>query len=193
VAPRAEEVALGVLTGTFDTGTNEYSLIPGGRTLPFGISHRVTQCRTRWSKFDNVSLTEFPNLFAMATRSRLVIFGSVVTPIALYFGASMTMDHFERQGWRFFNTGKDITTSLGLLSKALHLKDGNQGLLAPVAPSAMKDGLGCVPNLLSELAGQVRGNPPGETNENYPVPIRQCSFKDGEEAEHIQFSAFVLP
>jgi hypothetical protein len=70
-----------------------------------------------------VSLTEFPNLFAMATRSRLVIFGSVVTPIALYFGASMTMDHFERQGWRFFNTGKDITTSLGLLSKAVHSKD----------------------------------------------------------------------
>jgi hypothetical protein len=59
----------------------------------------------------------------MATRSRLVIFGSVVTPIALYFGASMTMDHFEGQGWRFFNTGKDISTSLGLLSTALHSKD----------------------------------------------------------------------
>jgi len=61
----------------------------------------------------------------MAARSRLFIFGSVVTPIALYFGASMTMDHFDREGWRFFNTGKDITTSLGLLSKALQSKDAS--------------------------------------------------------------------
>ena len=59
----------------------------------------------------------------MASRSRLFIFGSVITPIALYFGASMTMDHFERQGWRFFDNGKDITTSLGVLSKALQSKD----------------------------------------------------------------------
>ncbi len=90
----------------------------------------------------------------MATRSRLVIFGSVVTPIALYFGASMTMDHFERQGWRFFNTGKDITTSLGLLSKALHLKDtsaiagfytadfsGSRLGLASLVESEEKDGI----------------------------------------------------
>ena len=55
--------------------------------------------------------------------NRLFIFGSVLTPIALYFGASMTMDHFDRQGWRFFNTGKDITTSLGWMAKALQSKD----------------------------------------------------------------------
>src|SRR6185369_523003 len=59
----------------------------------------------------------------MANRNRLFIFGSVLTPIALYFGASMTMDHFERQGWRFFDTGKDVTTSLGRMAKALQSKD----------------------------------------------------------------------
>src|SRR5580765_6166564 len=59
----------------------------------------------------------------MANRSRLFIFGSVVTPIALYFGASMTMDHFEGQGSHFFNTGKSITTSLGSMAKAIQSKD----------------------------------------------------------------------
>src|SRR5947209_442238 len=56
----------------------------------------------------------------MAARNRLFL---LVTPIALYFGASMTMDHFEGKGWHFFNTGKDITTSLGWMAKALQSKD----------------------------------------------------------------------
>src|SRR6266542_249008 len=56
-------------------------------------------------------------------RSRIFIFGSVLTPVALYFGASMTMDHFDRQGWRFFNTGKDIATHLGSMAKAVQSKD----------------------------------------------------------------------
>ena len=59
----------------------------------------------------------------MANRGRIFIFGSVLTPIALYFGASMTMDHFDRQGWRFFNTGKDIVTNLGSIAKAVQSKD----------------------------------------------------------------------
>src|SRR5438132_183400 len=59
----------------------------------------------------------------MATRSRIFIFGSVLAPVALYFGASMAMDHFDEQGWRFFNTGKNIVTHLGSLAKAVQSKD----------------------------------------------------------------------
>ena len=59
----------------------------------------------------------------MANRSRIFIFGSVLTPIALFVGASMTMDHFDRNGWKFFNTGKDIATNLGSLAKAVKAKD----------------------------------------------------------------------
>src|SRR5579872_6311702 len=59
----------------------------------------------------------------MDNRNRIFIFGSVLTPIALYFGASMTMDYFEREGWRFFNTGKDIVSNLGSLAKAVKAKD----------------------------------------------------------------------
>src|SRR5438093_13747687 len=59
----------------------------------------------------------------MANRNRIFIFGSVLTPVALYFGASMTMDHFDRQGWRFFNSGKDIASQLVSLAKALQSKD----------------------------------------------------------------------
>jgi hypothetical protein len=69
----------------------------------------------------------------MANRSRIFIFGSVLTPVALYFGASMTMDHFDRQGWRFFNTGKDIATHLGSMAKAVRSKDiaGIESFYAP--------------------------------------------------------------
>ena len=35
----------------------------------------------------------------------------------------MAMDHFDREGWRFFNTGKDIVTTLGSLAKAVKAKD----------------------------------------------------------------------
>ncbi len=59
----------------------------------------------------------------MANRNRIFIFGSVLTPIALYLGASMTMDHLDRQGWRFFNTGKDIVSNLGSVAKAVQSKD----------------------------------------------------------------------
>src|SRR6266700_7854144 len=59
----------------------------------------------------------------MATRSRIFIFGSLIAPLALYFGGSMTIDHFDREGWRFFNTGKDITTRLGELAKAIQAKN----------------------------------------------------------------------
>src|SRR5262245_52708656 len=58
----------------------------------------------------------------MANR-RIFIFVSVLTPIALYFGASMGMDHFERKGWKFFNTGKDIVSNLESLAKAVRSKD----------------------------------------------------------------------
>ena len=90
----------------------------------------------------------------MANRSRLFIFGSVVTPIALYFGASMTMDHFEGQGSHFFNTGKSITTSLGSMAKAIQSKNapgigrfyaanymGSRLGLNSLAPSEEKDGV----------------------------------------------------
>src|SRR5437660_12241781 len=59
----------------------------------------------------------------MANRSRIFIFGSVLTPVALYLGASMTMDYFDRQGWRFFNTGKDIVSNLASVAKAVQAKD----------------------------------------------------------------------
>src|SRR5258705_5895547 len=90
----------------------------------------------------------------MASRNRLFIFGSVLTPIALYFGASMTMDHFERQGWHFFDTGKDVTTKLGQLAKALQSKDaaaiegfygadfsGSRLGLTKLEPAGDKDGI----------------------------------------------------
>src|SRR5262249_1477438 len=63
----------------------------------------------------------------MATRSRIFIFGSLIAPLALYFGGSMTIDHFDREGWRFFNTGKDIGTRLGEFAKVLQAKNA-QGL-----------------------------------------------------------------
>src|SRR5713226_5475164 len=59
----------------------------------------------------------------MANRSRIFVFGSVLTPVALYLGASMGMDHFDRTGWKFFNTGKDIATNLGSLAKSVKTKD----------------------------------------------------------------------
>src|SRR6266850_2535709 len=59
----------------------------------------------------------------MANRSRIFIFGSVLTPVALFVAASMTMDHFDRTGWKFFNTGKDIATNLGSMAKAVQAKD----------------------------------------------------------------------
>ena len=65
----------------------------------------------------------------MATRSRIFIFGSLLTPLALYFGGSMTIDYLDREGWRFFNTGKDIVTRLGEFAKVVQAKDA-QGLEA---------------------------------------------------------------
>ncbi len=56
--------------------------------------------------------------------SRKLIFGSLLTPFALYFGGSMVMDHVDRQGWRFFNSGKDIVATLGSMAKAAKGKDG---------------------------------------------------------------------
>ncbi len=58
----------------------------------------------------------------MAKRN-LFIFGSLLAPIALYLGGSMTMDHFDKEGWRFFNTGKDIVSTLGSMAKAAKSKD----------------------------------------------------------------------
>src|ERR1051325_8641228 len=59
----------------------------------------------------------------MATRSRIFIFGSLIAPLAVYFGGSMTIERFDREGWRFFNTGKDIVTRLGEFSKAVQGKN----------------------------------------------------------------------
>src|SRR5689334_3209540 len=69
----------------------------------------------------------------MAPRSRIVIFGSLLTPVALYLGASATMDHFDREGGRFFNTGKHIVTDLRSMAKALQSKDaaGIESVYAP--------------------------------------------------------------
>ena len=58
----------------------------------------------------------------MAKRN-LFIFGSLLTPIALYLGGSMAINHFDREGLRFFNTGKDIVTTLGSLAKVAKAKD----------------------------------------------------------------------
>ncbi|HTM50030.1 MAG TPA: CRTAC1 family protein [Bryobacteraceae bacterium] len=59
----------------------------------------------------------------MANRSRIFIFGSVLTPVALFVGGSMGMDYFDKQGWKFFDTGKDIVTNLGTMAKAIKAKD----------------------------------------------------------------------
>src|SRR5215475_15204662 len=55
--------------------------------------------------------------------SRFLIFGSVLTPLALYFGGSMGSDYMDRQGWRFFNSGKNIVDTLGTLAKSAKSKD----------------------------------------------------------------------
>jgi hypothetical protein len=55
--------------------------------------------------------------------NRKLIFGSLLTPLALYFGGSMVMDHMDRQGWRFFNSGRDIVTTLGSMAKVVRAKD----------------------------------------------------------------------
>src|SRR5436305_1135193 len=59
----------------------------------------------------------------MPNRSRYLIFGCVLSPIALYLGASMTMDRIDRTGWTFFNRGKAIVSTLGRLAQALQTKD----------------------------------------------------------------------
>ena len=35
----------------------------------------------------------------------------------------MAMDHVDRQGWRFFNSGRDIVTTLGSMAKVVQAKD----------------------------------------------------------------------
>src|SRR5690242_1541665 len=59
----------------------------------------------------------------MANRGFVYLFGSLLAPVALYLGVSMTMDHFDRQGIRFFDTGKSILTDLESLAKAVKAKD----------------------------------------------------------------------
>ncbi len=58
----------------------------------------------------------------MKNRKRIVIFGSVLAPVAFYFGGSMAVDHMDSEGWRFFNTGKDATIVLRKTGKAVKEK-----------------------------------------------------------------------
>ena len=66
----------------------------------------------------------------------------------------MTMDHYDHEGVRFFDTGKDITTNLGWLAKALQSRDaaaierfypadfsGTRLGLNSLAPADAKDGV----------------------------------------------------
>ena len=59
----------------------------------------------------------------MFNRSRKLIFGAALTPVALLVTGSATVEYLDREGWRFFNTGKDIVTSLGDMARAVRARD----------------------------------------------------------------------
>ncbi len=59
----------------------------------------------------------------MLTRNRLYIFGALLTPVALFVISLSAMEMVEKDGWRFFNTGKEIVQTLGRLGKALEAKN----------------------------------------------------------------------
>ncbi len=59
----------------------------------------------------------------MPSRNRLVIFGSVLAPVALYLGGTMSVDFVDQKGWQFFNTGRDATVMLRKIGEALHERD----------------------------------------------------------------------
>ncbi|MGH9719220.1 MAG: CRTAC1 family protein, partial [Bryobacteraceae bacterium] len=53
----------------------------------------------------------------------MFIFGTALTPVVLVLGGSMTMEYMDKSGWRFFNTGKSIVTTLSGLAKAIEARD----------------------------------------------------------------------
>ncbi len=59
----------------------------------------------------------------MMTRNRLYIFGALLTPVALFVISSSAMDTMDKNGWRFFNTGKEVVQTLGRLGKAIEAKN----------------------------------------------------------------------
>jgi hypothetical protein len=59
----------------------------------------------------------------MAKRSRMLVFGSVLTPVALVLGGSMMVESMDKQGWRFFNVGKDLTEVLREVAEGLKARD----------------------------------------------------------------------
>jgi hypothetical protein len=56
-------------------------------------------------------------------KNRVVIFGSVLAPVAFVLGGSMLVDKVDSDGWRFFNTGKDTTVVLRKLAVGLKKRD----------------------------------------------------------------------
>ena len=90
----------------------------------------------------------------MWTRNRLYIFGAVLAPVALYVVSSAAMDKVDKDGWRFFNTGKEIVQTLGRLGKALEAQKpeavggfysakfkGTRLGLTRLEPASEKDGI----------------------------------------------------
>ncbi|MEX2262160.1 MAG: CRTAC1 family protein [Bryobacteraceae bacterium] len=59
----------------------------------------------------------------MVKRSRLLIFGSIIAPVALFFGGSFTTDRLDREGLRFFHTGKSIVLTLARMAKLVEARD----------------------------------------------------------------------
>jgi hypothetical protein len=56
-------------------------------------------------------------------RGRGVLFASLLAPVAVYFGFSIEGERIDQRGGRFFETGKNVVTTVGRFARALQAKD----------------------------------------------------------------------
>src|SRR5712692_1452174 len=56
-------------------------------------------------------------------RGRGVLFASLLAPVAVYLGFSIEGERIDQRGGRFFETGKNVVTTVGRFARALQAKD----------------------------------------------------------------------
>jgi len=56
-------------------------------------------------------------------RGRGVLFASFLAPVAVYLGFSIEGERIDQRGGRFFETGKNVVTTVGRFARALQSKD----------------------------------------------------------------------
>src|SRR5947208_2325687 len=57
-------------------------------------------------------------LMRVFNRGRGVLFASVLVPVAVYLGFSIEGEHIDQRGGRFFETGKNVVTTVGRFARA---------------------------------------------------------------------------